>query len=112
MESLRVWQYQEDSTPNCCKRTLKKSKFNGAKSGHKKIVLIAQILFLCHELSVFIDSELHQGLSCILNNCLTYLDVKIWYAQGLAGLPYYCVPVGYRLYANLPNMPQGSMSIV
>ena len=30
----------------------KKSKFNGAKSGLKKIVLIAQILFLYHELSV------------------------------------------------------------
>ena len=31
---------------------------------------------------------------------------------GIAGLPHYCVPVGYRLYANEPNVPQVSMSIV
>ena len=44
-----------------------------------------------------------QKCSCNFTN----LDVK-----GLAGLPYYGIPVGFRLYANLPNMPQDSMSIV
>jgi hypothetical protein len=36
MESLRAWLYQEGSTPTCSKKTFKKSKFNGAKSGRKK----------------------------------------------------------------------------
>ena len=36
LESLRAWHYQEGSTPTCLKKTLKKSKFNGANLGCKK----------------------------------------------------------------------------
>ena len=38
--------------PACRKKTLKKSKFSGAKSGRKKKILIAPILILYYELSV------------------------------------------------------------
>ena len=51
LESLKAWHYQDGSTPTCRKKTLKKSKFNGAKSGRKK-KLIAAILFLYFEQSV------------------------------------------------------------
>ena len=36
LKSLRVWHFQEDSTPTCRIKTLKKSKFNRSKSGRKK----------------------------------------------------------------------------
>ena len=53
MENLRVWQYQEDSTPTCRERTLKKKvNLMELSQDTQKIVLIAQILFLYHELSV------------------------------------------------------------
>ena len=36
LESLRAWHYQEGSTLTCRKKTLKKSKFDGGKSGSKQ----------------------------------------------------------------------------
>jgi hypothetical protein len=36
LESLRAWHYQKGSTSTCRKKTLKKSKFDGGKSGRKK----------------------------------------------------------------------------
>ena len=53
VKSLRVRQYQEDSTPAYRKRTLKKRlDLMELSQDAKNIVLIAQILFLYHEQSV------------------------------------------------------------
>jgi hypothetical protein len=69
LESLGAWHYQEGSMPTCRKKTLKKSKFNAAKAGCKKLFfLIAPILFLYYEESVPIAFELQQGLSCVFTN--------------------------------------------
>ena len=76
----KSWQYQEDSHPLAAKGHWKKNELNGAKSGQKKIVLMAQILYILISWAKCMpsDFELHQGLSCVFTNCQTYLDVKFW----------------------------------
>ena len=54
LENLRALQYQDRFIPICRKKTIKKSKFSGAKSGHtQKKFLIVPILFLYYELKVY-----------------------------------------------------------